>query len=370
MNTPPFRTIRASRNHSAFVRFASIVVLFSSIVLLPRLSLAGNADVSVTLYEPVLEIYTNDWMRYTVTVTNLGPSVATNVTVSSTMPSGFTFIDLAPASQSYTFAANTLTLNFGNLTNQAVRNVFVRVKPSNAGSFTYTATASSTGSTDPNSANNTSSLNINVGALISTQVVASISSAQTLDLQTSLMVQWIQVSNTGPSQIPAARVHVSGLSNQLYNASGTNNGIPFVVYPSPLEPYQAGKLLLEFVSPNRQPFPFVDAQLKGYQIAMPSLTPPRNLGPAIAMLTAARADATGIVPGRVVNFFWNLPTNYYSYTVLYADNPEFANPLVSLRAVPVNEANQDMWIDYGPPSTVSMPTASKPRYYRAYINPR
>lgn len=170
-------------------RFISAIsgILFASFVLLPRFVMAGNADVAVTLYEPILEVYTNDWMPYTVTVANLGPSVATNVTVSSAMPSGFSFIDVAPASQSNTFVANTLTLNFGNLTNQAVRNVFVRVKPSNAGTFTYTASASSTGSTDTNSANDTSSLNINVGTLLAGQVVASIVSTQKLDLQTGLL---------------------------------------------------------------------------------------------------------------------------------------------------------------------------------------
>jgi len=367
MNTRLFARIGTSRRHAALVQWAAII-LFTVVVLTSRFAVAGNADVSVTLYEPILEVYTNDWMPYTVTVTNLGPSVATNVTASSTMPSGFSFIDVAPASQSYTFAANTLTLNFGNLTNQAVRNVFVRVKPSNAGIFTYTATAASTGSTDTNSANDTSSLNLNVGTLLAGQLVASIVSTQKVDLQTGVMLQWIQVSNSGPSQIPAARVHIAGLTNQLYNASGTNNGIPFVVYPSPLDAHQTGKLLLEFVP--RTAFSFTNSQLTGYQIAMPSLKPPRNLGQAIPMLSASRVGATDFVPGRIVNFFWNLPTNTYSYTVLYADNPEFANPLVSLQSVPLDIPNQVEWIDYGPPSTVSVPTASKPRFYRAYVNPR
>lgn len=345
-------------------------ILLGSLTLAPRIAVAGNADVSVNLYEPVLEIYTNDWVRYTVNVTNLGPSVATNVTVASAMPSGFSFIDLSPASQSYTFAANTLTLNFGNLTNQAVRNVFVRVKPSNSGTFTYTGTASSTGSTDPNSANNTSSMNLSVGTMLSSQLAASIVSTQYFDPQSSLMLQWIQVSNTGPSQITAARVHISGLSNELRNVSGTNNGIPFIVYPSALDGYKTGKLLLEFVNPSHLAFPFVAGQLKPYQIAMPSLKPPRNLGPAVPILLSGRDTPTAFVPGRVMNFFWNLPTNYYSYTILYADNPEFANPQVSLRSVPINSANQVQWMDSGPPSSVSLPDRSTKRYYRAFINPR
>jgi uncharacterized repeat protein (TIGR01451 family) len=345
-----------------------LVVIFVGILLAPRAGTAGEADVAVALYGPALDIYTNDWMPYTVNVNNLGPSAATNVTVASTMPSGFAFLGVSPASQSYTFATNTLTLNFGTLTNLAVRNVGVRLKPTNSGTFTLTGTANSTGSTDPNSANNTNSINFTVGTLISGPLVASIISTQAYDAQTGFMVQWIQVSNSAASPAASARVAITGLTNELYNASGTNNGDPYVIYASKLDAGQSGNLLLEFNVPSRQAFPLTNSQLKAFETALPALVPPKNLGQGIPMRTATRGSSTGFVPGRIINFFWNSPTGR-SYTILYSDNPEFGNALYSPDIVQPSTFDQVQWIDYGPPATLSPPTRSTPRYYRAFPNP-
>ena len=348
--------------------FVLAAVLMGISTLFPRTATAGNADVAAALYGPALDVYTNDWMPYRVSVTNLGPSAATNVTVTSTLPSGFAFLSVSPASQSYSFTTNTLTLSFGTLTNLAVRNVLVTIKPTNSGTFTLTGAANSSGSTDANSANNASSIDLQIRTLISGQLVASIASTQTLDLQSGLMLQWIQVSNPGPAQAASARVVITGLTNQLNNASGTNNGNPYVIYPCAIDPGQTGKLVLGFFVPSRTAFPFSDSQLQAYEAALPTLSPPKYLGQAIPISSAGRSSFS-FVPGRIVNFFWNSPTGR-SYTILYSDNPEFANPLYSPDVVAPTSSDPVQWIDYGPPATVSMPSPSKPRFYRAFPNPQ
>ncbi len=321
-----------------------------------------SADLAISIYNTPLDVYTNDYMPYTMYVTNLGPGTVASVVVTNILPGSFSLISASPA---YTLTGNTLTFNLGSLTNLAVQKLVVRAKPASAGSYTFSATISAPNNTDPNIANNSASFGVSVGNYLSGNLTVSLVSTQLLDPQTALEAQFIQISNNGSSSVSSARVVISGLTNQLWGTAGTNNGNPFVIYGSPLAPGQSGNLLLEF-SPGSS-FTFNSSQLQAFATPLATLAPPANLGPAIAPLSEGRESSSAVAPGAVV-VLWSSVTNQ-SYTVLYSDNPEFANPLLSPQIVPPTSTNTEQWVDYGPPATVCFPTNTTPRYYRIFPNP-
>ena len=284
--------------------------------------------------------------------------------VSNTLPSGFTFINATPA---YTLTGNTLVFNLGSLTNLATEKILVSVKPASAGNYTVSASINSTNNTDPNSANNSSSFNFGVGNYFPGNLSASLISTQVADIQTGLEAQFIQISNNTASTIPSARVVVTGVSKQLFEAAGTNNGSPFVIYGSPLAPGQVGTLLLEFAP--RGTFTIANSQLNAFATPLARLAPPSNLGMAVAILQDVREGSGALYGGNVVFWpgSWPINTNL-SYTVVYSDNSQFSNPLMSPQIVQPY-ASTVQWVDYGPPATISVPTNTTPRYYRAYLNP-
>jgi uncharacterized repeat protein (TIGR01451 family) len=323
-----------------------------------------EADLAISIYNSPLDVYPNDYMPYAMFVTNLGPGTVSSVVVTNILPAGFSLVNASPA---YTLSGNILTFSLGSLTNLAVQKLVVIAKPSSAGNYTFTTSVSASGNSDPNSANNSASFNVNVGNYLSTSITTSLVSTQQVDAQDGNIAQLIQILNNGSSSIPSARVVVTGLTNQLYEPAGTNNGNPFVIYGSTLAPGQTATLLLEFTPRNS--FSFNNSQLQAYATPMASLAPPANLGMAISTYTAGQlTSASGPLPtGTIVNFWWSVTNR--SYTVLYSDNPQFANPLMSPGIVPPTTANEAEWIDYGPPMTVSPPTNTIPRYYRVYLNP-
>ena len=348
-------------------RYAALFASLLTGLLLQFPGLASaqtSADLAISVYNTTLDVYTNDYMPYAMFVTNLGPGTVSSVVVTNILPSGFSLVDASPT---YTLSGNTLTFNLGSLTNLAVQKLVVRAKPASAGNYTFSTSVSSTSNTDPNTANNAASFNVNVGNYLSTSITASLVGSQQVDVEDAAIAQQIQLSNTGSSTIPSARLIVTGLTNQLYEPAGTNNGNPFVIYGAPLAPGQSGTLLLEFFP--RLNFSFTNSQLHVYSTPLASLAPPLNLGSAIPVLSGGQLpSASGALSvGNVVNFWWSATNR--SYTVLYSDNPQFANPLMSPGIVPPTSANQEVWVDYGPPATVSAPTNTIPRYYRIYLNP-
>jgi uncharacterized repeat protein (TIGR01451 family) len=350
-----------AKTNRAVALFVSI--LAGIIFQFPGIATAQTtADLAISIYNTPLDVYTNDYMPYTMYVTNLGPGTVANVVVTNTLPSGFSLIGASPT---YTLSGNTLSFNLGSLTNLQVLKLSVRVAPASPGSYTFSTKVSSTSNTDPNAANNSASFGVSVGDYLSGNLTASLVSTQLLDPQTALEAQFIQIVNNASSPVSSARVIVTGLTNQLWNAAGTNNGNPFVIYGSTLAPGQSGNLLLEFLPGSS--FTFSSSQLQAFATPLATLAPPGNLGTPIAPLSEARESSSAIAPGAVV-VLWPSVTNQ-SYTVLYSDNPEFANPLLSPQIVPPIATNQAQWIDYGPPATVSFPTNTMPRYYRIFPNP-
>jgi len=213
------------------------------------------ADLAVGITWPSSQVFTNDYMVYGVSVTNLGPSAASNVMLTNTLPPNVRYVSVSPSNHSYTVSIQNSNVIFslGALTNGAFKNFQITVVPTNAGPQVFSSVVNSASVTDTNLANNTATTNINVGTFIYGQLIATNSSAMNYDPQIGLMTNTIRLTNIGTNVVAGARVIVSGLTNWLYNAVGTNSGNPYVVYNAQLNPNQAVDLLLEIFVPTRLP---------------------------------------------------------------------------------------------------------------------
>ncbi len=95
-------------------------------------------------------------VTYRLFVTNNGPSPATNVMVTDTLPAGVTFGPVTP-SQGMCSGTTTVTCNLGSLNNAASATVNIVVVPQATGQLNNTATVSASES-DPDTSNNSSTI--------------------------------------------------------------------------------------------------------------------------------------------------------------------------------------------------------------------
>lgn len=348
------------------------------------------ADLAVAMTGPASQVFTNDWMVYGVSVTNLGPGTATGVFLTNTLPPGVGYKSVSPALTRLGSGSNII-FNLGTLASGAFTNLQLTVQPTNAGTWTFFSVVSTNSVLDPNPTNNSASINVAVSNFLSNpgQLTATIVSTQKFNQLSGRLEQSIVLSNAGPTSVDSARVTVTGLTNWLSNAMGTNNGNPFVTYASALTNGQGGAYLLLQFYPNQNPFPFTNAQMRADGVTMPNLAPPASGLMPTNILLIARLSSGGMflefptLTNRAftVEYTSNLlseycVTNYIADTnnpgvtniVVYTNSVFSTNWLVA-QPVTVTPANYTAWIDYGPPATVSHPTNTPMRFYRVFLNP-
>lgn len=191
------------------------------------------------------------------------------------------------------------------------------------------------------------------------QLVAANFSAMTYDPQNGLLEQTIQLSNIGANRIASSRVIVSGLTNVLFNAVGTNNGNPFVQYSTNLAPGQSVNLLMQYFVPTRQTIVVPNSSYAA--VPVPTVTPPLPAGTPVPVTLV-----TNLPGGRLLIEFQSIPGR--TYTVLYGDDPAMTNVLAAAPAI-VAPADRTQFIDYGPPETISLPTSVASRFYLVVLHP-
>ena len=168
-------------------------------------------------------------VSYTLTVTNNGPSPATGVVVTDTLPASFTYVSATPSQGSCTPpAGSVLTCTLGNLAVGASATIAVVVTPTAAGTFDNVASVVGN-EEDSNLANNSDTEPTTVTAVIDLSVTKS-DSPDPINLGAGNVTYTLNVGNAGPSPatgvtvtdtLPASFTYVSSTPSQgscAYNA--------------------------------------------------------------------------------------------------------------------------------------------------------
>jgi uncharacterized repeat protein (TIGR01451 family) len=320
-----------------------------------------QADLGVTLTGPAQAVIVNDLMTYGVTVTNLGPDDAPDLQLTNTLPAGVILKSVFPTNQLYSIVTSNLIFDLGPLTAGSGTNLQFTIQPTNAGVLNFSAAIGAAGVGDSNSTNNAASTNINVINYLSLPLFVVTNSAQKINVANGLTEQSILVSNNVGTNVLAVRVVVTNLTKQLFNAFGTNNGNPFVVLNTTLPAGQGVSMRLQFAP--RGSFPLANSQLQAFGV------PLLNLRPPVAISNSTSLNISLIAPLTDGTMLVEFPTIVgRSYTVVYSDNIGFSNAMMAPPSI-VAPANELEWIDYGPPTTTSIPVNSTNRFYRVLLNP-
>ena len=181
------------------------VLLFSVLLLLQVLALGQNADMRVSMShspDPVT-LGTSQNISYSITVTNSGPSTATNVTLTDALDPSFTFVFATvspPAQGTCSQSAGTVTCNLNTFNAGTSAFVTIQVTPT-APSTSISNTANVTATQpDPNPANNSATNTITVNAPNADMRVTMNHSPDPITLGTSQNISYfINVTDSGPS---------------------------------------------------------------------------------------------------------------------------------------------------------------------------
>ena len=119
------------------------------------------ADLGVTLTSQAGQAVTGSPFIYYVTVTNHGPSNATNVNLAIGLPAGVNFDSASPISQPVTVNNNIVTIHVGALNPGDIQSFAFQVTPVEPGNPTINVTATSADS-DPVAANNSAAVATNI----------------------------------------------------------------------------------------------------------------------------------------------------------------------------------------------------------------
>jgi uncharacterized repeat protein (TIGR01451 family) len=319
------------------------------------------SDLAVAITGPTQAVITNDFVTYNVAVTNLGPDSAPNVLLTNTLPPGVILRSVSPNSPAFISSGSNLVAKLGTVTAGSGRSFTFNIQPTNVELAAFSASIGASNVEDGNLINNFAVMNINIGAYLPATLTVVTNSTRAINVQNGLLEQNILVSNVGATDIPAGRVVITGLTNQLFNAVGTNNGNPFFYLSAPLPAGQSVTMRMQFFS--RKAFNFTNAQLHAYGVPLPNWSPP---GFAPSSTNINLSLILKLTNGDILLEFPS--TLARTYTIVYSDNAQFSNAMMAPPAVTA-PANESFWIDYGPPTTATSPTITPTRFYRVYQNP-
>jgi hypothetical protein len=312
----------------------------------------GNADVAVVI-TPLSNppIFVNDWMALNVGLFNRGGGTVSGIFLTNKLTNAIVR-DYRPSGGG-TISQNEsrLVLNVGSLAAGQTTNYHLTVQPTRTTNVSLTSNFRSSGNADTNPANNTATAILTVQQPSTTnQLKAEIDSRQEFNPQNALMEQRIIVSNEGPNVARNARVIISNATFRVVNAVGTNNAHPFVLHAAPLQPGETVELLLEYFIPNREPRP--DPKLIAYSTSEVAPAARANGTFTNIALAVWREPFGSMTETNLVLYFRSQPGA--TYELQYSSHIEFTN---ALRALPVivAQASSTVFIDYGPPKTISRP---------------
>jgi hypothetical protein len=343
--------------NTAVVRSVLATNISTSNVVVQVSPAAG--DLAVSIVGPAPPVLVNDLITCAVAITNAGSSTVQSVRLTNSGLGTFKLVSLTPAGQTHTFTNGSLVIAAGSMASRSNRIFSFVLQPTNAGTATITTTVAGSNFTDANSANNQAQTSFSVADYSAGDLIATNQTGMVFNPQTALMQQTVRLANTGSNAVLSSRVIVSGLTNWLYNAAGTNNGNPYVVHGAPLMAGESVDLVLEYFIPTRTP---IDVPNSAYTaVALAAVSFETNSAPSPNITRVENLGTNGVL----IEFAAVLNRRY---TILYSADSTFTNAFIAQPSV-VAPGDRVMWIDNGPPKTLSHPTTVGTRYYRVLLNP-
>ncbi|NDE97822.1 MAG: hypothetical protein EB034_06030, partial [Verrucomicrobia bacterium] len=183
----------------------------------------------------------------------------------------------------------------------------------------------------------------------------------TLRSQTGATEESIPVLNPAGSVSALTLLRISffdlgkdSLGNAIYliNATGTNNGIPYILIPTTVAPAGTFPLSVEYYVSDRVTTPkprlVVEIVTGGYPVT-----------PAGLVLSADRSQFNTATGRFVVDFSSIAGMTYY---IQYSSSP--AGPYDTSFPGVAGTGGRLQWVDTGPPRTTSLPASAGSRFYR------
>ena len=176
--------------------------------------------------------------------------------------------------------------------------------------------------------------------------------------QTGLLYQLVTVTNPTPLTMDAIRLTISNLPPvvRVWNANGTNAGLPFLLYNQPVTPGGAVTFTVEYyVSDGHTlPNPVFIADL------VPAVTTTNVNGTPMDIIRTVNRPGIGLL----VEFSTLANRIYY---VQYSVSP--AGPWRTATPAITGTGSSIQWLDNGPPKTESNPASVSQRFYRILLVP-
>jgi uncharacterized repeat protein (TIGR01451 family) len=125
----------------------------------PSSGIPNEADLALAMTAIPTSISTGSNLRYTLTVTNLGPAVAGQVSIDDTLP---TSVSLVSTSVGCSASGGTVTCSLGSINSGLSAAAEIVVRPNQAGTIRNYGSVVDGTTTDPDKSNNTATIDITV----------------------------------------------------------------------------------------------------------------------------------------------------------------------------------------------------------------
>jgi len=163
------------------------------------------ADLRLTKAASAASVVAGEQLTYTLTITNDGPSLASNVRVTDTLPVSTSFSSATPSAGSCGESGGDVVCSLGDLAvdGEAQITLVINVDPAASGTLENSATAGSD-AFDPNSANNQPSVFTTVSAEADLRLAKAASAASVVAGEQ--LIYTLTITNDGPSLATGVRV--------------------------------------------------------------------------------------------------------------------------------------------------------------------
>ncbi len=190
-------TIHLGSGESAFVNFNNLMA-------------TPEADLAVLKTDDADPVFVGDNLSYTISVTNLGPNTASNVTISDLLPATATFVSVVAQQGNASESAGLVSADLGEILNGQTVTVTIVVQAGASGTLSNSAEVTSH-TDDPVGANNTDSEETQVLPLPTTPVLINEVDSDTPGADE---MEFIELFDGG-----AGGTNLDGLVVVLYNGS-------------------------------------------------------------------------------------------------------------------------------------------------------